>query len=408
MPGRQLARRASPLRRVIESTHPRSISRGKQTQPDDRQPNEKDRLRRQSAPAPTWLEERNDTDDVDPWQSPPGLDVARWLHAYTAPYAGKRNVLLALVVVRSLQLAAMAWVVGYVVSGPIAGHSTSGLAAGVAGYLALAACTNICFHFRQRLALELGECVVHDLRNAVFAQLQRMNVSFFHRTRLGRIISRITSDIEAVRAGVQDVVFTSLVGLGQMLVAASLMLWYDPVLFAIIAAMGPVLGWLNYRFRGRLSRAHRAVQESFSRVTARLVEAVHGVQITQGFARQETNARMFRELVADHSVYNLEAARTAGIFVPLLELNSQAFLAAILIVGGYRVLSPGVGVAGRRADPVHVPGQHLLSADPNARRSIQPGHPRHGRRRACAAFWPPSPIGLILPRPARSRTSRAK
>ena len=51
---------------------------------------------------------------------------------------------------------------------------------------------------------------------------------------------------------------------------------------------------------------------------------------------------MFRELVADHSKYNLEAAQTAGIFVPLLELNSQAFLAAILILGGYRVLAPEI------------------------------------------------------------------
>ena len=142
----------------------------------------------------------------------------------------------------------------------------------------------------------------------------------------------------------QDVVFTSLVGLGQMLVAAGLMLWYDPVLFLVVAAMGPVLGWLNYRFRGRLSRAHRAVQESFSRVTARLVEAVHGVHVTQGFARQQTSSRMFRDLVADHSVYNLEAARTAGMFAPLLEFNSQAFLASILMLGGYRVLTPEIGV----------------------------------------------------------------
>ncbi len=126
-----------------------------------------------------------------------------------------------LVVVRSMQLAAMAWVTGYIVSGPIAGHSLSGLAWGVAIYVALAAATNFCFHFRQRLALELGECVVHDFREAIFVHLQRMTPSFFNRTKLGSIISRMTSDTEAVRAGVQDVVFTSLVGLGQMLVASA-------------------------------------------------------------------------------------------------------------------------------------------------------------------------------------------
>jgi len=290
-----------------------------------------------------WSKQTGRDEDDEDFSSPPGWAVARWLYGFTRPYARKRNTLLALVVLRSVQLAALAWVTGYIVSGPIAGHSLAGLAWGVAGYVGLSAWTNFCFHFRQRLALELGESVVHDLRDALFVHLQSMNASFFNRTKLGSIISRMTSDTEAVRAGVQDVVFTSLVGLGQMVVAAALMLWYDPMLFLVVAAMGPVLGLLNYRFRGRLSLAHRAVQRSFSRVTARLVEAVHGVQVTQSFARQQTSARLFRDLVADHSVYNLEAARSAGVFVPLLELNSQAFLASILILGGYRVLTPGIG-----------------------------------------------------------------
>ena len=115
-----------------------------------------------------------------------------------APYVRKRNVLLGLVVVRSLQLAALAWVTGYIVSGPIAGHSLRGLAGGVTAYVMLAAWTNLFFHFRQRLALELGECVVHDLRDALFVHLQRMTPSFFNRTKLGSIISRMTSDTEAV------------------------------------------------------------------------------------------------------------------------------------------------------------------------------------------------------------------
>ena len=281
-----------------------------------------------------------DEDEWDP-APPPGLDVVRWLYTFTRLRA-QRNALLMLVVVRSMQLAAMAWVTGYIVSGPIAGHSLGGLAWGVAVYVRLGRGHEFLLSLSPATgAIELGECVVHDLREAIFVHLQRMTPSFFHRTKLGSIISRMTSDTEAVRAGVQDVVFTSLVGLGQMLVASALMLWYDPVLFLVVAAMGPVLGWLNYRFRGRLSDAHRAVQESFSRVTARLVEAVHGVQVTQGFARQQTSARMFRDLVADHSVYNMHAARTAGVFVPLLELNSQAFLGVDLDPGRVSRLRAG-------------------------------------------------------------------
>ncbi len=110
------------------------------------------------------------------------------------------------------------------------------------------------------------------------------------------------------------------------------------------------------------------MQESFSRVTARLVEAVHGVQVTQGFARQQTSARMFRDLIADHSVYNMHAARTAGVFVPLLELNSQAFLASILIL--WAVTGSWRRASARPAGELiqfHVSGEYLLRADSDAR-----------------------------------------
>ena len=90
-------------------------------------------------------------------------------------------------------------------------------------------------------ALELGESVVRDLRIALFQHLQRMPMSFFHRTKIGRIISRMTSDIEDVRVGVQEVLFVSLVQVGQMAVAAVFMLWYDSFLFLIVLGLAPAL-----------------------------------------------------------------------------------------------------------------------------------------------------------------------
>ena len=280
--------------------------------------------------------------DLERDTRPLGIELVRWLFAYTRPYAAQRNTLLALVLLRSIQLPFVAWTMGQVISGPISGKSSTGLFWGVIGFLALTAFTHATFHFRQRLALALGEAVIHDLRNDVFAHLQKMRLGFFNETKLGRILTRVTSDAEAVRAGVQDVFFTSMVGLGQMIVAGLLMLWYDTVLFLVVGAMVPVLWSINHVFRRRLSKAHRDVHESFSRVTSKLAESVHGVHVTQGFVRQHKNTQLFRDLVSDHSKYNLEAARTAGFFLPLLEFNSQLFLATLLLLGGYRVMSPDV------------------------------------------------------------------
>lgn len=275
---------------------------------------------------------------------PLDLAIVRRILSYTRPYAAKRNLLIVLVVLRSIQLPCLAWLIGAVINGPIAGRSATSAIWGAITYLALATFTQVTFHFRQRLALELGESVVHDLRNEIFTHLQRMPMSFYHRTKLGRVISRITSDAEAVRVGIQDVLFVGIVGVGQMLVAAAFMLYCDWVLFCVVAAMGPVLWYLNARFRQQLSRAYRDVQESFSRVTATLAESVNGIRVTQGFARERVNAELFQDLAVSHADYNLEAARQAGILLPLLELNNQFFIAVLLLLGGFRVLEPGGGM----------------------------------------------------------------
>jgi len=262
---------------------------------------------------------------------------------YTKPYKTKRNLMFVIVLVRAVQVPALAFAIAAVISGPIVNKDLAGAAWGAAGYLALAVFTYLTLGFRQRLAMELGEAVVHDLRQQLFEHIQRMPMRFFDRTKVGRIISRFVSDAEHVRIGVQEVLFVTLVGVGEMTVAAAFMLYWDPVLFGVVLAMAPVLWGINRFFHRRLSTAYRDVQESFSRVTATLAESVSGIRITQGFVRQDTNAALFRDLVADHAQYHMTLARTAGTFLPLLELNNQFFIATLLLLGGYQVLYGGFG-----------------------------------------------------------------
>lgn len=273
------------------------------------------------------------------------------IFSYTNKYRLRRNFLIFFVISRAMQLPMLAWAIGEVIGGPItdlsrtgANFQQSGLFWGVVGYFALAALTNIFFHFRQRLALELGESVVCDLRNEVYQHLQRMSMSFYNRTKLGRIISRMTSDIESVRAGVQDVFFVSIVQGGQMIGAAVLMIYYNWRLFTVILAMAPILYFINRHFRQRLSKATREVQESMSRVTSTLAESVNGIRVTQGFSRQDTNAGLFRELVDEHSRYNMAVAKSSSLLNPLLEMNGQFFIAILLFLGGLQVFSANSSV----------------------------------------------------------------
>lgn len=281
------------------------------------------------------------SDDYEPRQRP--LDfrlIVRLMH-FTRRYAAARNWLGVLVIIRSLQLPGLTALLTLVITGPVAAKNVGGVIWGAAGFGLLALSTQVVMHFRQRLAHELGEAVVHDLRNELFVHLQAMPLSFFHRTKVGRIISRMISDIEDVRVGVQEVLFVSLVQVGQMLMAAAFMLWYDRVLFLIVLVIAPVFWVLNRHFQRVLSDRLRAMRESFSRVTATLAESVLGIRVTQSYVRQDENARMFAALAADHSRYNTAVLQAHGLFIPLLEFNSQLFIAVLLLVGGWRALHAG-------------------------------------------------------------------
>jgi ATP-binding cassette subfamily B protein len=283
-------------------------------------------------------------DEDEEIQKPLEWSLIRRMFSYAAPVKRKLIALSVLSVVRSAQLPALVWIVTLVIKGPISQANVTGLWLGVLGYAALAVTTDGLFHFRQRYALEIGEAVVNGLRADLFAKVQRQPMSFFQRTKLGRIIGRVTSDVEALRVGIQDVLFVSAVQAGQMLFAAVVMAYSDWAMFLLVLGLAPILWVLNRHFRVRLSHYSRAASDSFSRITATLAESVNGIRVTQGFVRQETNAGLFRHLLADHSRYSIALARTSAILTPLLELNSQFFVAILLMFGGWRVFHGDMGV----------------------------------------------------------------
>ena len=206
---------------------------------------------------------------------------------YTKPYAAKRNWLFILTFTRGLQLPALAWLIGRTINGPISGRNLADIYWYAAGYFALALFTIVNFHFRQRFALELGEAVVHDMRSELFAKLMTMPMSFFNQTKFGRIISRMTLDIDSVRAGVQDVAFVLVVQGLQMTASAALMAWYDWKLFSLMLLMAPIIWFVNENYRREMGRRLRKVQESWSRVSSTLAESVSGIRVTQAFVRHD-------------------------------------------------------------------------------------------------------------------------
>ncbi len=280
----------------------------------------------------------NPADDREADQAPLSLALIRRVAGYLGPYRGRCRWLFMLTFVRGLQLPLLAWLIGRTIDGPIAERDLSGIGWHAAAYLGLVVMMVVTLFVRQRFALELGEAVAHDLRFELFRKLMSMPMSFFDRTKFGRLISRMTSDIESLRVGVQDVVFASTIQAVQMLVSGMLMAWYNAVLFSLMLPLVPLIWIVNRRYRREVSRQLRKMQETWSRLTSTLAESVSGIRVTQAFVRQEINAGFFRKLVNLHGENNVGVARASAVFIPLLQMKSQLFLGAMALVGGYGAL----------------------------------------------------------------------
>jgi ATP-binding cassette subfamily B protein len=278
-------------------------------------------------------------DEEEPDRLPLRWSTIARLLAFTGPHRRMRNTLLALCVFRAIALPGLAWFVGAIIRGPVAAGDGAATLRDLALFGLLFVLADVVLYWRVRLAHQIGENVLRDLRDRLMAHLLTQPLSFFQARRHGSLISRMVSDIEAMRNGIQNNFFITFVSLGQMAVAAALMCWANPRLFLVLLAIVPCLLLVHGFFRGKILHASRVQQETFSRVTSTLAETVQGIRVTQGFAREDTNAGIFTRLVRSLAGNVVRTASLTSLYLPLLELNAQGFMAALIGVGGWAALS---------------------------------------------------------------------
>ena len=216
--------------------------------------------------------------------------------------------------------------------------------AGIVGIWAMAlGAALILQRFVILLMTGAGERVQFGLRRQLFAKLQELSMSYYDRTKLGRIISRCTSDIGSLREVNVWGLWHVAANLLMMFVAAGMLLWTDWRLFAAVAWLGPILYGVNEVFRRRVARRWQIVREWFTRVSTNLAENITGVRVVTAFHRQSQNLDTFNDMQVRNTANNVRAARLVGVYHPLLQFIGFVGKVAILTVGGYLVVSGRIG-----------------------------------------------------------------
>ncbi|GAA1816447.1 ABC transporter ATP-binding protein [Luedemannella flava] len=183
-----------------------------------------------------------------------------------------------------------------------------------------------------------GQSVLLDLRRRVYDQFQRLSVGFHERYTAGRMISRLSSDMdtisELVDGGIEDLVLAGL-SVGSV---AVILLWLDPPLALVALLSFPLLVLLSNWFRLASAVAYRRTREKVALVIVHFVESLGGIRAVQAFRREPRNQQIFEKVNEDYRAANLVANRLIAKFSPGIRLVGNVTIAVVLTYGGYRVL----------------------------------------------------------------------
>ncbi|HEY6307107.1 MAG TPA: ABC transporter ATP-binding protein [Candidatus Angelobacter sp.] len=183
-----------------------------------------------------------------------------------------------------------------------------------------------------------GQKVMFDLRGQIFRHLQQMHVGFYDKNPVGRLVTRVTSDVDALNemftAGVVSI-FEDVFILGAIVVVMLRMQWR---LALITFAVLPLIFWVTMMFRKSVRDSYRRIRVAIARINAYLQEHVTGMVVLQLFNREKRAYRGFEKINAQHMDAFKDAILAYSIYYPVVEFLSTAAIAAVVWFGGLMAL----------------------------------------------------------------------
>ncbi len=209
-------------------------------------------------------------------------------------------------------------------------------------YLSVLVCS-LCLEFGQQLLMQwTGQRVMFDLRRSIYSHLQSLDISYFDRHPVGRIVTRVTTDVDALN----ELFASGLVALmGDSVVLLFILLTMfllSPSLTFILIAVLPFVFVVTVIFRRSVQGANRKIRIAIARINAYLQEHVNGITVLQLFNRERRAGQEFDRINKYHVLAYVDAIKAYGWFYPAIEFLSMVGLASMLAYGGWRVRSDGL------------------------------------------------------------------
>jgi ATP-binding cassette, subfamily B, bacterial len=197
----------------------------------------------------------------------------------------------------------------------------------------------IALQISMHLGGRFGERALRSVRIKVFDHMTHLDLGFFEREKVGRLVARLTSDVETIQIFVTEGLVQSISMLMYLVGSITVLFLIDVPLAAVsLAASMPLLIVSTLIFRARSERAYLRVRDRIATVLSFMQETVRGVHVVQAFGRERFNRRRFREVNSDWREANTESFRPSAVFFPFVEFVGVLGTGVVVLFGGWKTI----------------------------------------------------------------------
>jgi ATP-binding cassette subfamily B protein len=264
--------------------------------------------------------------------------LMRRLVVFVRPYWRRLAVALALLFGAALAELAPPYLLRAAIDGPIAARDPGGMWPIFALYLGALLASFACRYGQTYIMQSTGQQVMVDIRMRIFSHIQGMSLAFFDRNPVGRLITRLTNDVDALNEFLAQGMVSLLGDSARLVLVVLTMLLINWRLALISLIILPMMGVATIYFQRVMRSSFRQVRQRLARINAYLNEQITGILVTQLFNREERSRIRFDELSHDYRRAQLRSLMAFAVFFPAVSFLSVAATALLLNLGGQVVL----------------------------------------------------------------------
>ena len=269
--------------------------------------------------------------------------VVRRLIGYLAPYKGRAFMaivgMLFYIVTTRFQPIIFGALLDSALDGDLAGVNRAGVI-----FIVLAVGAGLSFFVQLINTGWIGHRVLFTLRTQMFDHLQKLSLRFYDNNEVGKVMSRVTSDVTTLQELLATGFITILADFGGLVVVVGIMLYIDVQLTLVTLAIVPFLvaGMGVWQMYAR--KAFLRVRQAIAVVNASLQENVSGVRVIQSLSREGESSKRFDNVNKDNFSANVNATKITAAVLPMVELSVAVATASVIIFGGFRALNGNMSI----------------------------------------------------------------